>query len=43
MWFNIDGELLTKDPVEFSILHKSIEVFTCTNYISYPVEYDNFL
>lgn len=40
MWFNIDGELLSKAPVKFSILPKAIEVFTGNDYIAYPENYN---
>lgn len=40
MWFNIDGELLTKAPIKFSVLPQAIEVFTGLNYLAYPADYD---
>lgn len=40
MWFNSDGELLTKAPIKFSILPKKLSIFTGENYVAYPDNYD---
>jgi diacylglycerol kinase (ATP) len=36
MWFNVDGELLTKDPVSFSILPRALQVVVGTGYTPEP-------
>lgn len=37
MWFNIDGELLTKDPVTFTVLPQALRVIVGMNYTPEPV------
>lgn len=43
MWFNSDGELLSKAPVKFSILPKILSTFTGQNYMAYPEEYKEII
>ena len=37
MWFNIDGELLTKDPVTFTVLPQALRVVVGMDYTPEPV------
>jgi diacylglycerol kinase (ATP) len=37
MWFNVDGELLTKDPVTFSVLPQALRVVAGKDYTPEPL------
>lgn len=38
MWFNIDGELLTRDAISFDILHRAVNVLVGPDYSAEPPE-----
>jgi diacylglycerol kinase (ATP) len=37
MWFNVDGELLTKDPVTFTVLPQALQVVVGKGYTPEPL------
>ena len=36
MWFNVDGELFTKDPVTFTVLPRALQVVVGKDYTPEP-------